>query len=72
MTVSAFPRARAYAEHFKACYGPTIAVRANAVKDGRAEEFDEALDTFCDKWDLGTPDHAQFEMEYLLALGTRR
>ena len=72
LQVSAFGQARDYAEHFKAYYGPTIVVRANAVKDGRAEEFDEALDTFCDKWDLGTPEHARFEMEYLLALGTRQ
>lgn len=72
LEINAFARARDYGEHFKAYYGPTIAVRANAAKDGRAEEFDEALDLFCDKWNLGTPDHAMFEKEYLLAVGTRR
>jgi len=71
LQINAFPRARDYGEHFKAYYGPTIAVRANAAKDGRAGEFDEALDQFCDTWDLGTPDQCRFEMEYLLAVGTR-
>jgi len=69
--ITAFARARDYGEHFKAYYGPTIAVRANAAKDGRAEEFDEALDLFCDKWDVGTSDQGRFEKEYLLAVGTR-
>ena len=71
LQISAFPRARDYGEHFKAYYGPTIAVRANAAKDGRAGEFDEALDQFCDTWDLGTPGQCRFEKEYLLAVGTR-
>ena len=72
LEITAFARARDYGEHFKAYYGPTIAVRANAAKDGRAEDFDEALDLFCDKWNLGTPDQGRFEKEYLLAVGTRR
>lgn len=72
LEITAFPRARDYGEHFKAYYGPTIAVRANAVKDGRAEEFDAALDAFCDKWNLGTAGQGRFEKEYLLAVGTRR
>jgi hypothetical protein len=33
--------------------------------------LDEALDQFCDEWNRGTPDDARFEMEYLLAVGTR-
>jgi hypothetical protein len=72
LEITAFSRPRDYGEHFKACYGPTIAVRANAEKDGRAEEFDEALDAFCDKWNVGTADRGRFEKEYLLAVGTRR
>ncbi len=72
LEITAFARARDYGEHFKAYYGPTIAVRANAEKDGRAAEFDEALDAFCDTWNLGTPDQGRFEKEYLLAVGTRR
>jgi hypothetical protein len=60
-----------YGEHFKARYGPTIAARANAVRTGREAEFDDALDRFCDDWNRGTPDRARFEMEYLLAVGTR-
>ncbi|HVE74032.1 MAG TPA: class I SAM-dependent methyltransferase [Mycobacteriales bacterium] len=71
LPITAFEQARGYGEHFKAYYGPTIAVRANAVKEGREGEFDEALDQFCDKWNTGSADHARFEKEYLIAIGTR-
>jgi SAM-dependent methyltransferase len=71
LEVSAFARARDYGEHFKARYGPTIAARKNAAKDGRDGEFDAALDAFCDRWNRGTDGAARFEMEYLLAVGTR-
>ena len=72
LEITAFERPREYGEHFKARYGPTIAARANAVKAGREDEFDEALDRFCDEWDRGGGGHARFEKEYLLAVGTRR
>jgi ubiquinone/menaquinone biosynthesis C-methylase UbiE len=71
LEVTAFQHPRDYGEHFKARYGPTIAARANAAKTDRAAEFDEALDGFCDEWNLGTPDEARFEMAYLVAVGTR-
>ena len=71
LEINAFDRPRDFGEHFKARYGPTIAARANASKDGREGELDEALDRFCDEWNLGTPDDARFEMEYLLAVGVR-
>ena len=71
LEITAFEHPRDYGEHFKAKYGPTIAARANAAKDGREGEFDEALDRFCDEWNRGTPEKARFEMEYLLAVGTR-
>ena len=71
LEITAFEHPRDYGEHFKARYGPTIAARANAAKDGREAELDEALDGFCDEWNLGTPERARFEMEYLLAVGTR-
>jgi SAM-dependent methyltransferase len=71
LEVTAFARARDYGEHFKARYGPTIAARKNAAKDGREGAFDAALDGFCDGWNRGTEDAARFEMEYLLAIGTR-
>jgi SAM-dependent methyltransferase len=61
-----------YARHMTSLYGPTIAARANAAREGREQEFDEALARFCDEWDRGTPDKARFEKEYLLAVGTRR
>ena len=38
---------------------------------GREAESIKALDAFCDEWNLGTPDRARFEPEYLLAVGTR-
>jgi hypothetical protein len=52
--------------------GPTIAARANAARDGRAGQFDAALDAFCDTWNGGTEVRARFEKEYLLAVGTRQ
>jgi SAM-dependent methyltransferase len=71
LEITAFKRPRDYGEHFKARYGPTIAARANAERDGRAADFDAALDAFCDEWNLGTPEQARFEKEYLVAVGTR-
>ena len=71
LEVTAFERPNDYGEHFKERYGPTIVARANAVKDGREDEFDEALVSFCEEWNLGSADDARFEMEYLLATGTR-
>ena len=71
LDVTAFQRPHDYGEFFKARYGPTIGVRANAERNGRAEEFDAAFDAFCDEWNLGTADEARFEMEYLVAVGTR-
>ena len=72
LEITAFDRPRDYAEHFKAYYGPTIAARANAVRNGVEAEFDAALDAFCDEWSHGTSSPARFEKEYLLAVGTRR
>jgi SAM-dependent methyltransferase len=71
LEVTAFARPRDFGEHFKARYGPTIAARKNAEKNGREAEFDDVLDAFCDEWNRGTDDAARFEMEYLLAIGTR-
>ena len=71
LEITAFPQARGYAEHFKAKYGPAIAARKNAEKEGRGDEFDAALDRFCDEWDRGEPGAARFEKEYLIAVGTR-
>jgi SAM-dependent methyltransferase len=71
LEITQFKQPHDYGEHFKARYGPTIGVRANAAKNGRAEEFDAALDAFCDEWNVGTADAARFEKEYLLAVGTR-
>ena len=72
LEITAFEHPRDYGEHFKAYYGPTIAARANAAKEGRDEEFDAALDAFCDEWNRGTAEDARFEKEYLVAVGTRR
>jgi hypothetical protein len=71
LEITAFEHPQDYAEHFKTRYGPAIAARANAEKDGRAEEFDAALDAFCDEWNRGTADDARFEKGYLVAVGTR-
>jgi SAM-dependent methyltransferase len=72
LEITAFRRPQEYAEHFKAYYGPTIATRANAEREGRAGEFDDALRAFCDEWNRGTADEARFEKEYLVAVGTTR
>ena len=71
LEVTAFERPRDFGEHFKARYGPTIAAQANARRNGREAELEAALDRFCDEWDRGTPGRARFELEYLLAVGTR-
>jgi SAM-dependent methyltransferase len=72
LEITVFDHPLAYGEFFKARYGPTIGIRANAARNGRADEFDDALDRFCTDWNVGTADDARFEMEYLLAVGTRR
>jgi SAM-dependent methyltransferase len=72
LEITAFEHPLDYGEHFKTRYGPTIAARANAVRNGREDEFDEALDKFCEEWNRGTSDQARFEKEYLVAVGTRR
>ncbi len=71
LEITAFERAHDYGEHFKAYYGPTIAARANAARNGREREFDAALDAFCDEWNRGAGEPARFEKEYLLAVATR-
>jgi SAM-dependent methyltransferase len=71
LDVTAFATAGDFGAHFKERYGPAIAARANAVREGRETEFDAALDAFCDDADVGSPEHARFALEYLLAVGTR-
>ena len=71
LEVTAFERPGDFGEHFKQRYGPTIAVRANAEREGRAEEFDAALAEFCEERNQGDAEDARFELEYLLAVGTR-
>jgi len=72
LTITAFEQARDYGEHFKAYYGPTIVARKNAVANGREDEFDEAVDAFCDEWNRSESGPARFEQEYLVIAGTRR
>ncbi len=67
LAVTAFREAQGFGEHFKARYGPTIAARANAERTGRVEEFDTTLAAFCEEWFVD----GHFELEYLLAVGTR-
>lgn len=71
LEITAFEHPHDYGEHFKDRYGPTIVARANAAKDGREGELDDALDRFCDEWNRGSADDARFEQEYLVAVGTR-
>jgi SAM-dependent methyltransferase len=71
LEVTAFARARDFGEHFKQRYGPTIAAQANARREGREDEFVDALDRFCDEWNRGADGRAEFELEYLVTVGTR-
>lgn len=72
LDVTAFQRPGDYGEHFKQRYGPTIAARANAEKEGRTDEFDQTLSDFCAEWNQGSDDDARFHMEYLLAVSRKR
>ena len=72
LEVTAFATPAEFCAHFQDSYGPTIAVRKNAERQGKAEEFDEAFSAFFEQANLGTPDQARFEMEYLVTVGTRR
>lgn len=72
LEITAFQERYEYAAHLKAYYGPTIATRAFAEGQGRAEELDQALDRFCEDWDRGTAEGSRFEKEYLLSVGTRQ
>ena len=71
LDITAFTEAHDYGLHFRSYYGPTISARANADRNGRADEFDAALDTFCDRWNRGGDGPAHFEKEYLLSVGER-
>jgi SAM-dependent methyltransferase len=71
LDITAFERPNDYGEHFKGRYGPTIAARANAAKEGREGEFDQAVSDFCEEWNRGSDDDARFEKEYLVAVGRR-
>jgi len=71
LDVTAFTHPRDYGEHFKQRYGPTIAARANAAKDGRETQLDDALDAFSEEWNRGSDDEAYFEQEYLVAVAQR-
>jgi SAM-dependent methyltransferase len=71
LSITAFEHPHDYGEHFKAKYGPTITAHANAAKNGQEAEFVEALNSFCNEWNRGTPEQARFEQEYLIVAGTR-
>lgn len=71
LEVTAFAQPRDVGDHFRAYYGPTIATRAHAVRDGAEDAFDAALDAFCEQWDVGVPGAARFELDYLVSVGTR-
>ncbi len=72
LEVDQFDDQDGWTDHFRAYYGPTIVAEGNAERDGRQAEFDEALRAFGEEWNLGSPDDARFEQEYLIAVGTRR
>ena len=72
LEITAFEQPSGFAEHFIAYYGPAIAARANASRDGREGQFDEAIGQVCEEWNRGTADRARLDMEYLVAIGTKQ
>jgi len=72
LEVTAFERPADFAAHFKQRYGPTIAAQANARRNEREEEFEQALDSYYEEQNRSSDDDARFEMEYLLAVGRKR
>jgi SAM-dependent methyltransferase len=72
LEITAFERPRDYGDHFRERYGPTIVAERNARESGREAEFEQALNQFCEEWNLGAPEDARFEQEYLVVVGTRR
>jgi SAM-dependent methyltransferase len=71
LEVTAFEQPADFAAHFKQRYGPTIAAQANARRNEREEEFEQALDSYFEEQNRGADD-ARFEMEFLLAVGRKR
>jgi SAM-dependent methyltransferase len=71
LDITAFEKPQDWGDHFNSLYGPTLVARANAEKEGRAEELDQAIHDFCEEWNLGSEDNARFEQEYLLTVGKR-
>jgi SAM-dependent methyltransferase len=72
LEVTAFERPADFATHFKQRYGPTIAAQANARRNEREEEFEQALDSYYEEQNRGSADDARFEMEFLVAVGRKR
>jgi SAM-dependent methyltransferase len=72
LAIDAFEQPRDWATHFRNRYGPTIAAEANARRNGKEREFEEAFNAFCEEWNRGTGGRAHFEQEYLLSVGSRR
>jgi hypothetical protein len=71
LIATAFATPQEFADHFITRYGPSIAARANAARDGRAEAFDAAILELAQNSNRGTDGGAVYEMEYLLAVATR-
>jgi SAM-dependent methyltransferase len=71
LEITAFANPLDYGEHFRTRYGPTLVAEGNARANGREAEFDQAVNSFCEEWNRGTPDQARFEQEYVVAVGTR-
>lgn len=71
LEVTAFERPREWGQHFKTYYGPTIVAGRNAEANGKHDQFEQAIDQFCDEWNLGEAEQARFEQEYLLAVGKK-
>jgi SAM-dependent methyltransferase len=71
LEVTAFQRPQDFVDHFVSNYGPTIVTRGNAAKSGLDAELDAKLLDLAERRNLGTPDEARYEIEYLVTVATR-
>jgi len=71
LDVTEFTTARAFADHFRARHGPTIAARLNAARVGREAQLDGVIDALFEEWNRGESDDARFALEYLVTVARR-
>ena len=72
LEVTAFEQPDGLRRALQGPYGPTIAARPTPTATVAGRSSTPRSTAFCEERNRGTPEHARFEMEYLIAVGTRR